>query len=112
MFKKGNPGRPLGAKGKEELVSLKNLLKDAFVRNRSAAIAKIDLMFTSEDLKDFKWLCEIKAIFEPKDAQIVIDNSVHTHITSVEVQKMPAEQLVDFIAGRNNGRINTIESKI
>lgn len=66
MFKKGNSGRPVGSKNKSELVTLRALLENAFIRNRSAAVAKIDQMFQGADLTDFKWLCTIKASLEPK----------------------------------------------
>lgn len=67
MFVKGNPGRPKGIKNSPEAATLRCLLEDAFLRNRSAAIAKIDSMFQDADLKDFKWLCELKASIEPKN---------------------------------------------
>ena len=69
-FQKGHIGRPKGAMGKPEIASLKTLLSDAFIRNRSAAIKKIDQMFQQADLTDFKWLCQVKASLEPREAKI------------------------------------------
>lgn len=37
---------------------------------------------------------------------IIVDQSQHTHITSIDTKKMNPEQLMDFIMGRTNGRIN------
>lgn len=103
MFKKGNPGRPKGSKNSLETASLKTLLQNAFIRNQSAAIAKIDSMFTSADLTDFKWLCGIKASLEPKEPYqpIIIDQSVHEHKTYVKFDAMKEPDLIDFILGRN-----------
>jgi hypothetical protein len=69
MFKKGNPGRPKGIKNSESTSSLKKLLHDAFIRNQSAAVAKIDKMFQGEDMTDFKFMLQLKASFEPKEVE-------------------------------------------
>lgn len=62
-------GRIKGSKNNPELASMKKLLEDAFLRNQSAAIAKIDQMFQGDDLVNFKWVCELKASMEPKNVQ-------------------------------------------
>lgn len=107
MFQKGNPGRPKGSKNDPGHGSLKVLLNDAFVRNRSAAIAKIDSMFTQADLADFKWLCNVKASLEPRELPAVVDNSVHHHYTTIQVESLDANGLMDLLMQRNNERLNT-----
>lgn len=66
MFKKGEGGRQKGVKNNLSTSSLRTLLENAFLRNQSAAIAKIDQIFQQADLNDFKWLCSVKASLEPK----------------------------------------------
>lgn len=79
-------GRIKGSKNNPDIASLKVLLEDAFLRNRSAAIAKIDAMFQKASLKDFKWLCELKASIEPKQlrADVNVNYSVEHLLDVVE----------------------------
>ena len=37
---------------------------------------------------------------------VVIDQSQHTHITSIQVDSMQADQLVELVMGRSSGRQN------
>ena len=66
-FAKGNPGRLKGSKNDPVLMSVKVLLEDAFLRNRSAALKHIDDMMASKD--GFKFLLSLKASVEPKQLQ-------------------------------------------
>lgn len=72
MFAKGNPGRPTGSKNDPKIMAIKGLLEDAFLRNRSAALAKIDAMFQDKTSnEDFKFLLKLKTEFEPKPKQAI-----------------------------------------
>lgn len=70
MFKPGQSGNPAGKKkgtlNDQGVMAIKKLLEDAFLRNRTAAIQKIDNMFQGPDNEDFKFLMKLKAEFEPK----------------------------------------------
>lgn len=63
-------------------------------------------------LEEFKWLMQLKANFEPKDPQVVInnDNSKHTHYTTIQVDNLKGEELMDLLMGRNNGRLDAKQS--
>lgn len=41
---------------------------------------------------------------------IIVDQSQHTHITSVQVENLSADQLMDFVMGKNNGRSDIRQS--
>lgn len=64
-FKKGNPGKPKGAKNKTTF--LKEFICESFIRNKEKAITLIDEMYN--DKKDFQWLMELQASLEPKEVR-------------------------------------------
>lgn len=94
MFKKGQSGNPKGkAKGvlnDPRVASLKTLLENAFIRNQSVAIAKIDKMFQGEDMADFKFMLTLKASIEPR--QIAHSGSIEFHAKTVLETVEEAEQ--------------------
>lgn len=79
-FKAGNLGRLKGTKNNPAIMEVKKLLENAFVRNQSAAIAKIDAMFQSKDNTDFKFLLSLKATLEPKKIEHAGDGLKNTVI--------------------------------
>ena len=76
QFKKGNPGRPKGAKNK--FTSIKDLLLETFGKNEDKARVLLNKMFDNKH--DFKWLMQLISSFEPKNG-VHIDNSQHQHFT-------------------------------
>lgn len=91
MFKKGQSGnikgRGKGVLNNPDVMSIKTLLEDAFLRNRSAAIARVDKMFQGEDNADFKFLLSLKASLEPRQ----IDHSGSISLTAKSI----IERVVD-----------------
>ncbi len=65
-FAKGNKlaGSRKGIKNNPDLMSVKKLLEDAFIRHQSGAMKMLDDMFKNKD--DFKFLLSLKASLEPK----------------------------------------------
>lgn len=73
MFKKGQSGnikgKPRGIKNDPQIMAIRTLLEDAFLRNRTLALKTIDDMFKNRE--DFKFLLSLKATFEPKPKQLL-----------------------------------------
>lgn len=91
--KSGNPlGKPPGTKNKEDLASLRNILKKCFSEKRWVIEARINkLLEEASDINDFKWLMNLKASLEPKEVvvdapqqqQIVL---IRSNVTDVEAK--------------------------
>lgn len=105
MFTKSNPGtgRVKGSKNSTPTHCLKKLLEDAFIRNQSAALAKIDKMFQGDDMSDFKFMLTLKASIEPKQPFVINNVENHTHLTHVEFKSKSDSEIIEFLTGRTNG---------
>ena len=58
-------GRAKGTPNKA--TSLKHLLEDSLIKNKSKAIKLLDKMYNNKS--DFKWLMSLKASLEPRELQ-------------------------------------------
>lgn len=95
-FKKGAPGRPKGCKNNPDTASLRLLLENAFIRNQSAAIAKIDQIFQGKDMTEFKWMCQVKASLEPRQVEMEHSGTIEgTKINITMVKAIERSELPD-----------------
>lgn len=90
-----------GVKGKSGRLPLKEDILRYQVRQRAYEVTQ-EYLDSKGKLKE-RAVIAVQVVKSDMAKPIVIDQSKHTHLTTVEFKNMKDDEIIDFLTGRQNG---------